>query len=273
MNLEPEAPVGAFDSGIGGLSILRAVRGALPAEHLLYVADAGHLPYGEKTIAQIEARAHAITEFLLDQGAKAILLACNTATAAAIDSLRHRFAVPFVGVEPAVKPAAALTRSGVVGLLVTGSTGSSARLDRLLQRFASHIQVLVQPCPGLVEQVERAAFEEPATAQLLRRYIEPLLEQGADTLILGCTHYAFLEPAIRRLAGPHVNVLETGAPVAQELRRQLAEHHLLREAGQGAETFWTTGSPELLARLVQRVWTHPAPVKQWVSPVNTTSAG
>lgn len=263
-----DSPVGVFDSGVGGLSILRAVRDALPAEHLLYLADAGHLPYGDKPVSEIRARAQAVTEFLLSQGAKAIVVACNTATAAAIDELRERFRVPFVGVEPAVKPAAGLTRSGVVGLLVTGSTGTSARLDRLLQRYGSRVEIMVQPCPGLVEQVEREAFDDEQTLALLRSYIEPLLKRGADTLILGCTHYVFLEPAIRRIAGPQVTVLETGAPVAQELARRLESQRLTRYGSAGTEVFWTTGSAEHLTRLLGRVWPRPAVARGWHQPVS-----
>jgi glutamate racemase len=266
--LSRESPVGVFDSGVGGLSILRAVRAALPAEHLVYVADAGHLPYGEKSESEIRARSRAVTAFLLAQGAKAILVACNTATAAAIEDLRQHFAVPFVGVEPAVKPAARLTRSGVIGLLVTGSTQSSARLDRLLRRHGSQVQILVQACPGLVEQVEREAFEDEATLALLRRYLRPLLDRGADTLILGCTHYVFLESAIRQIAGPQVTLLETGAPVAQELARRLDAEGWLRNGSPGNDLFWTTGSADHLTRLLRRVWPRPAGARSWHPPVS-----
>jgi glutamate racemase len=177
--LQAGRPIGVFDSGVGGLSILRAVRSALPAEDLIYVADSGYLPYGEKPVAFIQQRAAAISGFLQAQGAKAILVACNTATATAIDHLRECFEMPFIGVEPAVKPAAALTRSGIVGVLATGATTASVRLGSLLQRFGSGVEVIVQPCPGLVEKVEAAQFDTAETRALVSDYVAPLIARGA----------------------------------------------------------------------------------------------
>lgn len=249
-----ERPIGVFDSGIGGLSILRAVRNALPAEDFTYVADSGYLPYGEKPIAFIEQRAATVSEFLLAQGAKAILVACNTATAAAIESLRRRFDVPFVGVEPAVKPAAALTRTGVIGVLATGATTASVRMGSLLQRFGGGVEFIVQSCPGLVEQVEAGQANSAETLQLVRGYVAPLIERGADTLVLGCTHYPFLDSVIRVAAGAGVNIIDTGEPVARELVRRLQALGLTRNARNGNETFWTSGTPQAVGAMISQFW-------------------
>lgn len=262
MKQRPSAqdPIGVFDSGVGGLSILRAVRTALPAENLIYVADSAHLPYGEKPVAIIQQRAAVISEFLLTQGAKAILVACNTATAAAIDFLRNRFDVPFIGVEPAVKPAVAMTRSRIVGVLATGATTASVRLGKLLQRFGSGAELIVQPCPGLVDRVEAAQFDDEQTLQLVRRYVSPLIERGADTLVLGCTHYPFLESAIRAAASDGVSIIDTGEPVARELARRLEALGLTRIGNDGCETFWTSGTPQTVAAMISRLWGRPIEV-------------
>lgn len=242
------------------MSILRAMRAALPAEELIYVADSVHLPYGEKSVGFIEQRATAISEFLLAQGAKTIVVACNTATAAAIDQLRRRFDVPFIGVEPAVKPAVALTRSGIVGVLATGATTASVRLGNLLQRFGNGVEVIVQPCPGLVDRVEAGQFDDAGTLQLVHSYVAPLIERGADTLVLGCTHYPFLESAIRAAAGVGVGIIDTGEPVARELVRRLEMHGLSRNGNDGRVTFWTSGTPQTVAAMISRLWGRPIEV-------------
>ncbi len=247
-------PVGAFDSGLGGLSILRAVRARLPHEDLIYVADAGYLPYGEKTVAEIQTRALTVSEFLIAQGAKAILVACNTATAAAIELLRERLPVPFVGVEPAIKPAVSMTRSGRIGVLATGATTGSVRLGNLLRRFGHSVEIIVQPCPGLVEQVEAGLAGSDETRRMVEGYVQPLVARGIDTLVLGCTHYPFLEQAIRAAAGPSVTLLDTGEPVARELARQLETRGLARSHGQGDERFWTSGTPASLAARIAPLW-------------------
>ena len=188
-----EAPVGVFDSGVGGLSVLADIRAQLPSESLLYVADSGHVPYGEKSPAYIRARCRKISAFLLEMGAKALVLACNTATVAAIADLRAQYPnVPILGLEPAIKPAAAQTRSGVIGVLATSGTLASDRFATLRDQFAGAAHVVTQACPGLVECVERGDLHSPETRQLLARYVAPLLAAGCDTLILGCTHYPFL---------------------------------------------------------------------------------
>lgn len=247
------APVGVFDSGVGGLSVLRHLRAQLPHETLIYCADSRHTPYGSKTPEQIHARSLTLTEFLLAQGAKAIVVACNTATAAAVGALRARFSVPVIGMEPAVKPAAAATRSGVVGVLATVGTLQSAQFAALLESYGQGVEVVMQACHGLVECVERGELEAPATQALVRAYVSPLLAQGADTLVLGCTHYPFLRSLIEREAGPGVAIIDTGAAVARQLQRRLAEQDLLAPVG-GGETFWTSGEAGAAESVMSRLW-------------------
>ncbi len=248
-------PIGVFDSGVGGLSVLREIRRELPHEDLLYVADSGHAPYGDKPMALIEARSVAITEFLIGQGAKAVVVACNTATGAAARVLRTRYPVPIVAMEPAVKPAVEQTRSGVVGVLATRQTLASHNFSRLLERVGGTCEVLRQPCPGLVERVEAGDLEGDHTRALLAGYLAPLLGRGADAIVLGCTHYPHLSPMIAELAGSGVAVLDSGAAVARQVRRRLETAGLLAPAGrQGAERFWTSGPSEGTHGLMSRLW-------------------
>ena len=248
-------PIGVFDSGVGGLSILKEIRRELPNEDLLYVADSAHVPYGEKSVEYVEMRSTAITEFLVGSGAKAVVVACNTATAAAIHSLRSRFSLPIIGIEPAVKPAAEATRSGVVGILATSGTLASDRFLNLRSRFDSQIEVLVQPCTGLVEQVERADLESDETRMLLERYLARLLDRGADVIVLGCTHYPFLAPLIREIAGPDVSLIDPSAAVAREVRRRLEKEGMLSAGTRtGTERFCVSGSVAEGAPIISRLW-------------------
>ncbi|MDS4027143.1 MAG: glutamate racemase [Candidatus Contendobacter sp.] len=251
-------PIGMFDSGVGGLSVLRHVRADLPHESLVYVADSGHAPYGNKPADFIVRRAFAITEFLLEREAKAVVVACNTATAAAIARLRAHFSIPIVGIEPALKPAVATTRSGVVGILATGNTVRSDKFAALLDRHGQRARVIVQPCPGLADCVERGDLHGPRCQMLLARYLQPLLAEGADTLVLGCTHYPFLIPAIQRLAGPEVAVLDPSPAVARQLRRRLETGGLLAEdRAAGGVRYFGSGPPEPTAALMTRLLGHP----------------
>lgn len=249
------APIGIFDSGVGGLSVLRHIQEELPHENLLYVADSAHAPYGGKSPHEIQTRSLALTEFLVRQGAKAIVVACNTATAAAIGLLRERFELPVIGMEPAVKPAVAESRSGVVGVLATTGTLKSAQFAALLENYGKNVRVVTQGCPGLVECVERGELDAPETRELLRHYIEPLLAEGADTLVLGCTHYPFLRPLIEQLTEGSVALIDTGAAVARQVRRRLEEGGLLTPATSfGKVLFWTSGDPELGGEVVTALW-------------------
>jgi glutamate racemase len=253
-------PVGVFDSGVGGLSVLREIRRLLPREDLLYVADSGHCPYGGKPPDEIRARAHAIASFLVGRGAKAIVVACNTATVAAIVDLRRRFAIPIVGMEPAVKPATASTRSGVVGVLATGTTLAGDRFASLVERFANGVTVLTQPCPGLVEQVEAGDLDGEITLDLLRRYTDPLVSRGADTLVLGCTHYPFLRDSLAVVLGPDVSLVDTGTAVARQLRRVLDSGQLRAPGeGRGQVRFFTSATS--IEPVLQRLWPEPVAIE------------
>lgn len=256
-----EAPVGVFDSGVGGLSVLVEIRRQLPAESLLYVADSGHVPYGEKSPEFIRQRCRHITDFLLGQGAKALVVACNTATAAAVAELRASYPqLPIVGMEPAVKPAAAATRSGVVGVLATTGTLKSARFAALLDRFAHDVRVITQPCPGLVERIEAGDLRGPATRELLLGFVEPLLAQGCDTLILGCTHYPFVRPLLEELLPSSVRLIDTGEAVARRLLHLLEERELLASGPARATRFWSSGEPAELQRVLPLLLDVPAQV-------------
>ena len=271
---EPPQPIGVFDSGVGGLSVLREIRALLPTEDLLYVADSGHAPYGDKALAQVQARAERIIGFLAAQQVRAVVVACNTVTGLSIQALRQRFPqLPLVAIEPAVKPAVAATRSGTVGVLATHNTVHSPGLARLIAAHAGPVRVLAQACPGWVELVERGELDGPASRAAVAACLDPLLAQGADVLVLGCTHYPFLRPLIEQHAGPGVQVLDPAAAVARELLRRLsgaasnaalgatpgaapmaAAQTLL---GAGCTRFWSSGDCAHASGLISRLWGEP----------------
>lgn len=248
-------PIALFDSGVGGLSVLRHVRRLLPADPLLYLADQAHVPYGERPAAQIRAFSEAVTRFFLDRGARIVVVACNTATAAALSHLRAAFPhVPFVGMEPAVKPGAAQTRSGRVGVLATAGTFESQRYASLMERFARDVTLYEDPCDGLVPLIEAGELDAPATEELLRRCLAPMLAAGVDTLVLGCTHYPFVLPLIRRVAGDGVVIIDPAPAVARQVQRVLARHNLaLNAAAPGTVQTFTTGDPDRFAALASRL--------------------
>lgn len=252
--------IGVFDSGVGGLSVFREVRKLLPGEDLLYVADSGYAPYGDRPADFIRERSETIVEFFLAEGAKAIVVACNTASAVAAQALRARFPITIVAIEPAVKPAIGITRTGVIGLLATRQTAASEKLARLMKEFGTGVRILVQPCPGLAEVVERGELGGTDTEALVARYVAPLIEQGADTIVLGCTHYPFLVDTIRKIAGPRVNVLDPAAAVARHLRYRLETAGLLSSKPEfGTEQFWTTGDPARVRSVIAQLWGKDAP--------------
>jgi glutamate racemase len=256
-----------FDSGVGGLSVLRAIRQELPEEDVLYVSDAGFAPYGDKPADFVRDRAVAVARFLIEQGAKAIVVACNTATGMAVKELRERFPIPIVAVEPAIKPAAVRTQSGVVGVLATAGTVASPNLSRLVNDYGMDVQFLVQPCPGLADQVERGEFTGSQTRSLVEQYVRPLVHQGADVLVLGCTHYPFLKEAISAIAGPGVELIDPADAVARELRRRLENGKLLAAGGRpGTERFWTTGSPAQTAAVMSQLLGTPVAVEPCQAP-------
>jgi len=245
--------IGILDSGVGGLSVLREIVRQLPHHDILYFADAAHVPYGPRSVDEIRAFVRAITAFLIEQGACVVVVACNTASAAALSHLRERFDVPIVGMEPAVKPATEQTRSRHVGVIATQATIQGELFARLVERFALDTVVHTQVCPGLVERVEAGQTDDPETEALLRQYLNPMLEAGIDSLVLGCTHYPFLLPAIERVISAHgkqVAVIDPAPAVARQTGRVLERHGWLRyrrsgtrQEGSGGVTYFTSGYP------------------------------
>jgi glutamate racemase len=250
--------IGVFDSGLGGFSVLRALVKAMPHQDFIYVADSGHCPYGGKSTAEITARAVAITDFLLGQGARQIVVACNTATIAAVEQLRASYSVSFVGMEPAVKPAVAATRSGIVGVLATGAALAGEKLLNLIDAHAGTVRIITQPCPGLVEQVESGDLDGPRTRKLIEQYTAPLLAAGADTLVLGCTHYPFLRSTIASIVGPEIVLLDTGEAVARRSASLLAREGLAGDSmSPGIIRWFTSGDPAQMCEVGSRLWGAP----------------
>ena len=246
--------IGVFDSGVGGLSVLRAIRAALPFENLVYVADSGHAPYGDQTEAYITQRTLSVGQWLATSGVKAITIACNTATVVAARRLRENIALPVVAIEPAIKPAVAHTRSGVVGVLATRPTVQSDSVARLCALHGSQVRIVLQACPGWVELVEQADLHSAQTEALVRQYVQPLVDQGADTLVLGCTHYPFLRDTIQRVAGEGVALIDPAEAVARELVRRLGPAHGVSGAQLGHTWFFTTGDAPQVQRTIAQLW-------------------
>ncbi len=249
-----EMPVGVIDSGIGGLSVAAAIQERLPREPILYAGDSAHVPYGGHSERFIRQRTLYLASFLVDRGVKAIVIACNTATAAAASALRERYSLPVVGMEPAVKPAAAATRTGIVGVLATTGTLASARFAALLDRFGEGIRVLTEPCPDLVRLVERGELSGPEARREVASHVTPLVRAGADTLILGCTHFPFLRALIQQEAGAGTTVIDTGPAVARQLERRLAETGRLAREGNGELTLYTSGNTADFSRVARVLW-------------------
>lgn len=250
-----DKPVGVMDSGVGGISVLKHIHALLPHEHLLYFADSKYAPYGNKTADEIKARCFEIADFLIEKGVKALVVACNTATAAAIDDLRVKYTLPIIGMEPAVKPAAAATKNGVIGVLATVGTLKSAQFAALLENYGRDVKVITQGCEGLVECIERGELTQNSTRDLLTTYLNPLLAEGADTIVLGCTHYPFVRPLIEEIVGSDIAIIDTGAAVARQLQKKLIEHDLLENANKQANIgFWTNSKAENAAQVIEQLW-------------------
>lgn len=255
---DSNAPVGVFDSGIGGLSVLKHLREHLPLENFLYVADTAYAPYGERSNEELIERSIKITEFFLEQGIKALVIACNTATAAAVATLRERYpTLIIIGMEPGIKPAAARSASKIVGVLATRSTLQSEKFNRLSEQLEreTQTQFIPQACIGLVNQIEQGDLHSAEILNLLRLYVPPLLDQGVDTLVLGCTHYPFVEQQIRQVIREHqadqvkhIHIIDTGEAVARRLSDLLAKQHLRNSDNQSQKIFraWTTGETSTL---------------------------
>jgi glutamate racemase len=244
VNIHPNhAPIGIFDSGVGGLSVLNAIHALLPNENLIYLGDQIHVPYGPRTLEEVRRFSFEITRYLLDRGSKLIVIACNTASAAALTELRKSFpGTPFVGMEPAVKPAAEQTQSGVVGVLATPATFQGALYASVVERFAQGVTLLQSTCPGLVGQVEKGELDSPETRKILENAILPMLGQHIDTIVLGCTHYPFVIPLIRQIAGSGVRVIDPAPAIARQTSRLLSEGGLNAPVDEaGAVLFLTSG--------------------------------
>jgi glutamate racemase len=247
--------VGVFDSGVGGLSVLKAIRKEHPTVDFIYIADSGNAPYGSRSTEFIESRASHIAGSLVGAGAQIIVVACNTATAVAVEKLRSQLAVPIVAMEPAIKPAVAHTKTGVIGVLATERTLESLTVAKLCREFGQGVNILLQPCPGLVELVERGELSSAFTREYLRKLISPLIDQGTDTLVLGCTHYVFLEAEIRSIVGPEVHIIESSAAVARQTMRHLSSKmNISPTECTGQEIFFTTGSPENAQTVFSQLW-------------------
>ena len=252
---------------MGGISVLRHIHALLPHEDLIYFADSKHAPYGNKTPDAIKARCFEIADFLIEKGAKALVVACNTATAAAIDDMRTKYTLPgyhlpIIGMEPAVKPATAMTTNGIVGVLATVGTLKSAQFAALLESYGRNVQVVTQGCIGLVECIERGELNTENTRDLLKKYCAPLLQEGADTIVLGCTHYPFVRPLIEEIVGENVAIIDTGAAVARQLQKKLAEMNLLETANKPADiSFWTNNQAPNAAQVIEQLWGEKAEVK------------
>lgn len=250
------AAIGVFDSGVGGLSILKEIRRLLCGEDLIYLADSAYCPYGTKPVPEIRARVLKVAAFLIDLGVKAIVVACNTASIAGLDQVREAYPlIPVIGVEPALKPAHDLTRNGKIGVLATSLTLKGDRFSVLVERFGADVEVYTKPAPGLVELVEAGKLDIPETETLLHQYLDSLLEKQIDTLVLGCTHYPFLIPKIKEICGPKITILDTGLAVAKQTVRVLEENRILNPQSRlGGEVFYTSGDPEAVNEVVAKLW-------------------
>lgn len=245
-------PIGIFDSGVGGLSVLRAIRAELPHEEMIYFGDQAHVPYGPRPLDEVCMFSEEITRFLLAKQSKLIVVACNSASAAALPYLRQTFpGVPFVGMEPAVKPAVEQTRSGVVGVLATPATFQGALYASVLERFAQGVTVLQDTCPGLVAQIEQGALDAPETESILRAALAPMLMRGIDTVVLGCTHYPFVIPLIQHIVGENVRVIDPAPAVARQVGRLLTDAKLRRQTEKTAPTaYYSSGAATLFESLL-----------------------
>lgn len=261
-------PIGAFDSGVGGLSVLRALRAQLPAEDILYFADQAHVPYGPRGLDEVRGFSEAIARYLIAQGAKLIVIPCNTASAAALKPLRQLYPeLPIVGMEPAVKPAAEHTESGVVGVLATPTTFEGELYASVVERFAQGVTVLQDACPGLVEEIEAGRANGPEARRILEAALQPMLAHGMDTVVLGCTHYPFAFDTIRDIVGPAVRLVDPAPAVARRVESLLAERALAAagDAGVtrelGSTRYVTSGDPAALQQRVRELLVEDAVVE------------
>ena len=252
------APIGVFDSGVGGLSIAKCIAQQLPHENIIYIADSLHAPYGEKSVEFIIERVNIIAEQLIAKGVKAIVIACNTATVNAIEQLRAKVNIPIIGVEPAIKPAAKQSISKKVAILATQATSENQRFKDLIDLHHNGAEVLIQPCPGLVEFIEQGNQNSDDCNALLKQYINPLIKEGIDTLVLGCTHYPFVQKQISLIAGQQVTIIETAAPVTVQLSKKLVEREISAcKTQQGQYQFFSSLETKQQEQIFSQLWQEP----------------
>lgn len=262
-NTMTKNPIGVMDSGVGGISVLKHIHTLLPHEHLIYFADSAHAPYGNKSQEEIKQRCFAVADFLIAQEVKSLVVACNTATAAAITDMRARYDLPIIGMEPAVKPAAAATQNGIVGVLATVGTLKSAQFAALLESYGRNVEVVTQGCVGLVECIEGGELNTAHTKQLLQQYCAPLLAEGADTIVLGCTHYPFVRELIEQIVGKSVTIIDTGAAVAKQLLHKLTEQMAINPSTEPAAIQFFTNSQHAQANeVIETLWGQPAVIQR-----------
>lgn len=241
--------IGVFDSGVGGLSVLTEIRRALPEADLLYVADRARAPYGTRSLEEVRHMAHGVSGWLIDRGATTIVVACNTASAAALDSLRGQFgAIAFVGMEPAVKPATAATKTGVIGVLATAATFQGRLFESVVRDHAATVEVVTTACPKWVQLVETGTLDGADVELIVSQGVQPALTRGADTLVLGCTHFPFLTPVIRRMSGPDVTIIDPAAAVAAQTARVAA-----KPEGDGVSLLAASGDLDEFATLASTI--------------------
>jgi glutamate racemase len=269
MDFNSNSPIGVFDSGVGGLSVLRAMRERMPSESVLYFGDQGHIPYGPRPMEQIRKFSEAITNFLLRHRAKIIVVACNTASAAALKYLRERFSdVQFVGMEPAVKPAAEHTRTNKVGVLATPATFQGELYASVVERFANGVDLFQNTCNGLVQQIEQGNLDGSETHRILQDALMPMLERGIDTVVLGCTHYPFVIPLIQEIVGENVRVIDPAPAVARQVERLLeAGGTRSKSSTRGVVELFTSGDPAALKSLLPKLLGEDGAVQrvEWLS--------
>ena len=260
-----DAPIGVYDSGVGGLSVLRAIHSQLPFEATLYFADQAKVPYGERPLAEVRLLAEGVARMMMEKGAKLIVIACNTASAAALKHLRALYPeIPFVGMEPAVKPAAEQTFSGKVGVLATPSTFQGELYASVVERFAQDVQVFQATCPGLVRQIEKGFLETPKTRRILQEAIKPMMEEGVDTFVMGCTHFPFVIPLIRKIAGVDVRVIDPAPAIARQTERLLSQLDLLRSSStKPTHHYFTSGDPDRFSRSLEQLLGVKTQAEKW----------
>lgn len=261
MNMQK--PIGVFDSGLGGLSICHSIKSILPAENIIYFADLEYSPYGTKSKKEIKERSEFIVQFLINKGCKLVVVACNTATVNTINALRMKFAIPIVGIEPGIKPAALKSKNGVIGVLATQQTLNSNSFQQLKAKYSDTVRIEVKACPEFVNLVENLKHEGDAAVEAAEYYIKPLLAVGCDQIILGCSHFSFLRSAISKTIGTKADIVDTAIPVAMEVKRKLHHLNILSENnGSGSTKLWTSGCSIKTASSVNKLWGGEASVSQ-----------